>query len=113
PVLRLRFEALGRPVSVVAKRLSPREARANELLARRWLPAVAMERACPVLHGVVKERSGSKVWLIYQDVAGSALDGNRPDPARVAPVVELIIDLHTRFAGHALLPQSRKPGGAP
>jgi ATP-binding cassette subfamily B protein len=110
-VHRLWFEVPGGPTSVVAKRLSPREARANELLARRWLPAVAMERACPVLHGVVKERSGSKVWHIYQDVGGSALDGSRPDPARVAPVVELIVDLHTRFAGHALLPQFRKHGG--
>jgi Phosphotransferase enzyme family len=110
-VHRIRFESLGRPVSVVAKPLSPRIARVNELVARQWLPAVDLERACPGLRGVVKERSGSKVWHIYEDVGGSRLDETPPDPARVAPVVELIVDLHTRFADHAMLPQLRKYGG--
>jgi hypothetical protein len=110
PVYRLRFEVLAGPDSVVVKRLSPRIARANELVARRWLPAVGLEWACPGLRGVVHERSGSKVWHIYEDVAGTGLDDRFSDPARVVPVVELIVDLHTRFAGHALLAQCRKHG---
>jgi hypothetical protein len=110
-VYRLRFEVFAGRASVVVKRLSPRAARANELVARRWLPAVDLEWACPVLRGVVHERSGSNVWHIYADVGGSALDDSPLDPARVVPVVELIVDLHTRFAGHALLPQLRKHCG--
>jgi hypothetical protein len=110
-VHRLCFEVLAGPASVVVKRLSPRIARTNELVAERWLPAAGLEWACPGLRGVVHERSGSKVWHIYEDVAGSALDDSLPDPARVVPVVELIVDLHTRFAGHALLPECRKHGG--
>ena len=95
----------------MVKRLSLRIARANRLVARRWLPAVELGWACPGLRGVVHEQSGSKVWHIFEDVGGSGLDDGLPDPARVAPVVELIVDLHTRFAGHALLPQFRKHGG--
>jgi ATP-binding cassette subfamily B protein len=110
-VHRLRFEVSAERTSVVVKRLSPGIARANELVAERWLPAVGLEWACPRLRGVVNERSGSKVWHIYDDVAGSGLDDSLSDPARVVPVVELIVDLHTRFAGHALLPQFRKHGG--
>jgi phosphotransferase family enzyme len=109
-VYRLRFEVFGGRASVVVKCLSPRIARANELVAWRWLPAVGLERACPGLQGVVHERSGSKVWHLHEDVAGSGLDDSLLDPARVVPVVELIVDLHTRFAGHALLPQFRKHG---
>jgi hypothetical protein len=64
-----------------------------------------------MLRGVVRECSGSKVWHIYEDVVGTGLDASPVDPARVAPVVELIVDLHTRFAGHAQLPQFREHSG--
>jgi aminoglycoside phosphotransferase (APT) family kinase protein len=110
-VHRLRNETLAGPSSVVVKRLSPHRARANGLVARRWLPAVGLDSACPALRGVVHERSGSKLWHIYEDVAGSGLDDSLPDPAPAVAVVELIVDLHTRFAGHPLLPQCRKHGG--
>jgi hypothetical protein len=110
-VHRLGFEVLDGRTTVVVKRLSPQIARANELVAQRWLPAVDLEWACPGLRGVVHERSGSKVWHIYEDVGGTGLDDSPPDPARVVPVVELIVDLHTRFAGHPLLSQCRKHGG--
>jgi hypothetical protein len=110
-VHRLRFEIASGTSSVVVKRLSPGTARVNELLAERWLPAVGLARACPAVRGFVQERSGPKVWHIYEDVGGSGLDDCSTDPARVAPVVELVVDLHTRFAGHALLPQFRRQGG--
>jgi aminoglycoside phosphotransferase (APT) family kinase protein len=51
------------------------------------------------------------VWHIYEDVAGSGLDGGSPDPERVGPVVDLIVDLHSRFAGDALLDECREHGG--
>lgn len=107
-VYRLRFEVAG-PPSVVLKCLSSRIARANELVARRWLPAVGLEWACPRLRGIAPERSGSKVWHVYEDVPGTGLDDGL-DPARVAMVVDLLAELHARFAGHALLPQCRKHG---
>src|SRR6266540_2645079 len=63
-VYRLRFDVLAGPASVVVKHLSRRRARANELVAQRWLPAVGLEWACPGLRGVVHEPSGSAVWHI-------------------------------------------------
>jgi hypothetical protein len=111
-VHRLRFEGIAGSASVIVKRLSPRRARANELVAERWLPAAGLEWACAGLLGVLHEPSGAAVWHIYEDVAGGGLDGGFPDPERVGPVVELIVDLHTRFAGHALLPECLQHGEA-
>jgi hypothetical protein len=107
-VHRLRFEGLAAPVSVVVKRMPTRVARANQLVAERWLPAVGLEWACPALRGVVDEHGGSAVWHIYDDVGGTGLDGSVPDPRYVAAVVELIVDLHSRFADHALLAECRE-----
>ena len=109
-VYRLSFEVLTGLVSVVAKCLSPRLARANQLVAERWLPAVSLEWACPGLRGAFHESAGSVVWHIYEDVGGTGLDYSLPDPDRVGPVVELIAELHTRFAGHALLAECREHG---
>ena len=109
-VHRLCFDVLAGPASVVVKRLSPALARASQLVAERWLPAAGLEWACPGLQGVVREPSGSSVWHIYEDIAGSGLDDSLADPARVVPVVELMVELHTRFAGHALLAECRELG---
>jgi len=110
-VHRLCFELPTGRVSVVAKRLSPERARANQLVVERWLPAEGLEWGCPELRGVVREPSGSAVWHIYEDIAGSGLDSGSPDPDRIVAVVELLVELHTRFAGHALLPECREHGG--
>jgi hypothetical protein len=109
-VHRLRFEVGVGPASVVAKRLFPRPARINQLVAERWLPAGGLEWACPALLGVVHEPRGSAVWHIYEDVGGSGLDRDPPDRKRVVAVVELIAELHSRFAGHALLDECREHG---
>lgn len=109
-VYRLRFDPLAGTASFVAKRLSPGRARANELVAQRWLPAAGLEWACPDLRGVVDEPSGSAVWHIYEDLAGSGLDRGIPDPGRVGPMVDLIAELHTRFAGHPMLAECREHG---
>jgi Phosphotransferase enzyme family len=109
-VHRLSFEVVAGRASVVAKRLTPRVARINQLVAKRWLPAGGLEWVCPELLGVVHEAPGSAVWHIYEDVAGSGLDGGPPEPQWVLPVVELIVGLHGRFAGHALLDECREHG---
>jgi hypothetical protein len=110
-VHRLSFEVVAQPASVVAKRLTPSIAQTNQLVAERWLPAAGLEWACARLLGIVREPSGSAVWHIYEDIAGSELDGGPPDPDRVAAVVELIAELHSRFAGHPLLAECRQQGG--
>jgi phosphotransferase family enzyme len=109
-VHRLSFEVGAEPASVVAKRLMPSVAQTNQLIAERWLPAAGLEWACARLLGIVHEPSGSAVWHIYEDIAGSELDGDPPDPERVAAVVELIAELHSRFAGHPLLAECRQHG---
>jgi thiamine kinase-like enzyme len=110
-VHRLSFEVAAGPASVVVKRLTPRIARVNELLAKRWLPAGGLQGASPELLGVLREHPGEAVWHVYEDVASSALDGGPPDEARVQPVVEIIVELHCRFVGHPLLGECREHGG--
>ena len=109
-VHRLRFDAPTGPTSVVVKRLSPRFARSSRLVAERWLPAAGLEHACPRLLGVLDD-PGSVVWHVYEDVPGTGLSSGPPDPERVVAVVELIVELHTGFAGHALLTECREHGG--
>jgi aminoglycoside phosphotransferase (APT) family kinase protein len=109
-VHRLRFDAPTGSTSVVVKRLAPRFARPSRLVAERWLPAAGLEHACPRLLGVLFD-PGSVEWHVYEDVRGTALSSGPPDPERVVPVVELIVELHTRFAGHALLTECRQHGG--
>ncbi len=110
-VFRLRFDFDGQTRSVVIKRLKPEIARRNELVAKRWLPAVALkDRGAPLL-GSVADRSGICVWHVYDDLGRHELDPREPDRERVGAAVELIARMHTRFAGHALLGEVRLHGG--
>jgi aminoglycoside phosphotransferase (APT) family kinase protein len=106
-VHRLLYEVRGRSLSLVVKRLPQTRARTVRLLAERWLPAAGLARACPGLRGQVEEPGEQAVWHVYEDVRGEHLDGRSPDPGSVELVVELIAELHTSFAGHALLPECR------
>jgi Ser/Thr protein kinase RdoA (MazF antagonist) len=110
-VHRLLYESRGRPVSLVVKRLQQGRAQAVRLVAERWLPAAGLARACAGLRGVVEEPDEGAVWHLYEDVRGTHLDGRSPDPASVELVVELIAELHTSFAGHALLQECRATAG--
>src|SRR5207244_453196 len=97
----------GRVHSFVLKRFDPWLARRNELVLRRWLPALGLDDHAPRLLATAAERHGRCVWHIYEDLGEGALDTAHPDPALVAAVVDLIAKLHTRAAGHALVPQCR------
>jgi Phosphotransferase enzyme family len=110
-VCRVRFAANGRTASFVVKRLGPGVARRNQLLAERWLPAVGLSRCGPPLRGAAAEPTGRSVWHVYEDLGDCGLDERSPDPVRVEPAVQVIARLHTRFAGHALLPECRLHGG--
>ena len=110
-VFRLRFDANGQTRSVVIKRLKPEIARRNELVAKRWLPAIGLSETGPPLLGSVAARSGGCVWHVYDDLGSGELDPREPDRERVQAAVELIAQMHTQFAGHALLGEVRLHGG--
>ena len=57
-VYRLHFEVNGCVRSLVVKRLEPSIARRNQLVATRWLPAIALRANGPPLLGTAAERNG-------------------------------------------------------
>ena len=114
-VYRVRFAINGQTRSVVIKRLEPEIARRNELVAKRWLPAVGLDGSGPPLLGSVAARSGVCVWHVYDDLGSCELGpreiDREPDRERLGAAVEVIAQMHTRFAGHALLGEVRLRGG--
>ncbi|MBI3978561.1 MAG: phosphotransferase [Chloroflexi bacterium] len=109
-VYRLGFTVGGRDRSLIVKRLNPGIAQRNQLVATRWLPAIDLSQGGPPIVGVAAERSGRCVWHVYQDLGDCALEAKQPDPKRVEAAVALIARIHTRFVGHALLPECRLYG---
>ena len=109
-VYRLRFVFDGWVRSVVAKRMELDNAQRNQLAIRRWLPAVGLGDNGPTLLGVAAERYGQWVWHVYDDFGDRALDTRHLDPQCVRAGVELIAQVHMRFAGHALLAECRLLG---
>lgn len=97
--------------SLMLKCSNPALARHNQLVARRWLPAIGLTDAGARLEGTAADRHGQRMWLIYEDLGDARLDGATADRARVGAVVDLIAALHVRSAGHAILPHCRAHGG--
>ena len=110
-VYRLRCTINGTTQSFVAKRLDSDIARRNELVARRWLPALGLADSGPPLLAVSAERDAWSVWHLYEDLGDCWLDPARPDSGDLALAVAAIARIHTRFAGHALIPEWRLWGG--
>lgn len=110
-VCRLRFNINGQTRSVIVKRLKPEIARRNELVAKRWLPAIGLREGGPSVMGSVAEPSGICTWHVYDDLGEHELDPREPDRERVSAAVNLVARMHTRFAGHALLGEVRLLGG--
>lgn len=110
-VYRAQFETADELRSLVLKSTNPAVAYHNLLVARRWLPAMGLTHAAARLAGSAADRQGESVWLIYEDLGESSLDGTPTDRARVAAAVDLIAELHMRSAGHAVLPDCRAHGG--
>ncbi len=106
-VYRLTIGSDGRARSLVLKRFDPWLAKRNELVARRWLPALGLGDCCPQLLATAADRRGQWVWHAYEDLGCGAVEPAYPEPCRVGAVVDLIAELHTRAAGHALLPGCR------
>ncbi len=110
-VFRLRFSINGRPRSVVVKRLKPQIARRSELAAKRWLPAIGLGDGGPPLLGSVVEPGGACAWHVYEDLGPHELDPREAGRDSVKAAVELVAQMHTRFAEHALLGEVRLHGG--
>jgi hypothetical protein len=110
-VYRLRCTVNGATRSFVGKRLAPDIARRNELVARRWLPAVGLGDSGPPLLAVAAEPDASSVWHLYEDLGDCGLEDESAESDRVGPAVAAIARIHTRFAGHALIPECRLWGG--
>jgi len=106
-VYRVHAGANGDGRSFVLKRFDPWLGRRNERVARRWLPAMGLGDRCPRLLATAADPQGRWVWHVYEDLGDGAVDAASPDRAHVAAVVQLIAALHTRAAGHPLLPECR------
>jgi len=110
-VYRVRFAFDGYARSMVVKRMELDIAQRNQLLIRRWLPAVGLGNHGPTLLGVAAERNAQSVWHVYDDFGDQALDTNHHlDLQGVRAAAELIGQVHLRFAGHALLAECRLLG---
>ena len=116
--------------SLVLKRFSsPHIAHRNQMVVRRWLPAVGLAQAVPALLGIAAERDARYVWHIYEDLGECSLVVNEPpaedqgahhrrrgprvfhaEPARVEAAVTMIAQIHARFAKHPLLGECRLYG---
>jgi len=92
--------------TLVLKRHPPAVAQADRLLVERWLPALGLGDSCPRLVAAAAEREGRWVWHVYEDLGDESLAVRRV-PRRLAAAVDFIAELHTRAAGHALLPEVR------
>jgi hypothetical protein len=110
-VYRLRCTVDGTTRLFVGKRLDPDIARRNELVARRWLPAVDLGDSAPPLLAVAAEPDASSVWHLYEDLGDCGLEDEGAESDRVGLAVAAIARIHTRFAGHALIPECRLWGG--
>lgn len=109
-VYRLGFDVAGRAHTFVVKRMTLPRAVRNQFVATRWLPAGNLRGAGPVLLGVAAERGAGCVWHVYEDFGDSTLNTVNPEWSRVAAAIDLVAELHIRFAEHPLLPECRMYG---
>jgi hypothetical protein len=108
-VYRLETEHGGGRRSLILKRSEPAIAELNRLVADRWLPAIGLGDRCAPLLATAAERQGRWVWQLYEDLGDETLD-RCPECSRVESAVDLVAELHTRAAGHPLLPEVRHYG---
>jgi hypothetical protein len=109
-VYRLGFDVGGAARTLVVKRMSLPRAVRNQLVATRWLPAGDLGGAGPILRGVAAERGAGCVWHVYEDLGDRTLNTVNPERSRVEAAIDLIAQLHVRFAEHPLLPECRMYG---
>ena len=104
-VYRLRIGS-GSGRTLVLKRHAPAIAQTDRLVVERWLPALGLVDRCPRLLATAAQREGRWVWHIYEDLGAETL-ADRREPRCLDAAVDLVAELHTRGAGHPLLPEVR------
>src|SRR5215469_12785814 len=109
-VFRLCFVINGQTRQLIVKRLKPEIGRRTELVEKRWLPAAGMVDNGPALLGSILEPRGSCVWHVYEDLGPCELDVTRIDREKVRAAIQLVAQLHMRFARHPLLGEVRLHG---
>lgn len=109
-VHRLAFEVDDQVRSLVVKSLDLPRAHRNGLVATRWLRAVGLGHRGPILLGVAAEVGAQAIWHVYEDLGDRTLDTGDSDWNRVQAAIDLIAELHVRFAEHPLLAEARMYG---
>ena len=110
-VYRLHFDLAGEAFLWIVKRLEGRIARRNELVARRWLPAVSLDNANHSLLATAGTTDGESVWHVYHDLGPWSLEETAPDARRLQAAVKLLAEIHARFTAHPYLAEARLFGG--
>jgi hypothetical protein len=107
-VYRLVLASAGGELSVIAKRMGPRTAEGNRLLAERWLPAVGLAEIGPPLIATLADGDGRWLWQLYTDLGERSLaDVPGADSLPACEVAEIVAEVHARFTHHPLLPECR------
>lgn len=106
-VYRLRIGSQTGFHSVILKRHEPAIAQRDRLAFERWLPRLGLGDRCARLLAAAAERRGLWVWHVYEDLGDETLAVRRSKPSLRA-VIDLIAELHTKAAGHPILPEVRR-----
>ena len=110
-VYRLHFELEDHALTLILKCLEGRIAQRNELVHRRWLPAVGLATAGPALLTTIGTPDGQSVWHIYSDLGLNSLAEDMQSKQKVEATVRFIADLHAKFIGHPYMAEFRLFGG--
>jgi len=110
-VYRLHFELEDHVLTLILKSLEGRIARRNELVTRRWLPAVGLAEAGSPLLTTVGTPDGQFVWHLYSDLGLNSLANDMDSKRNVEAAVRFIADFHRRFIDHPYMAEFRLFGG--
>jgi hypothetical protein len=110
-VYRLSFDINGDFRSFIVKRFSRDHAHREQVVLKRWLPRIGLQKNGSPLLGITSEQTGQFTWHVYDDLGNWTLDKYMPDKLRVSAAVDLIAQVHTRFAGHSILGECRSTVG--
>jgi len=110
-VYRLHFELEGQVLTLILKCLEGRIAHRNELVSRRWLPAVGLAKAGPPLLTTLGTPDGQSVWHIYSDLGSNSLAEAMDSKQKIEATVRFIAEFHERFIDHPYMAEFRLFGG--
>ncbi len=110
-VYRLTLSDGGTSHAWVVKCMDPIHAWRERMAVQRWLPAIGAAASGSPLLAVAAEQTGQHIWHIYDDLGDAYLNPADPNPEPIRAAVELISQIHIRFAEHRLLPECRLYGG--